>query len=263
MCRNWNKECEILSIGATRTVEILTFWGQRSVLSLVELLNVTVSTLLKIHRKTTKAVLLSSQLLSMGTRQRPKPLRTTVLSWPVAEIHHSPPFWPMKTLPHQVSSRSAPQTISPLRQNTVKNELASVSEYKQITTQTGFQASTCSSLGLIGVLTTIRPYCLREGGCKRKMELRHLDQYGLIICCLMSQRDESQSSACWWVERTTIQLGYGPKEVWSKHSVWLISTNRGSQALFLHLTRRVCCLLKVALPWNGLGITRLTVNTKI
>lgn len=41
-----------------------------------------------------------------------------------------------------------------------KNELACVSEYKQIIRQTGLPANACHSLGLIGVLTTIQPYCL-------------------------------------------------------------------------------------------------------
>lgn len=100
-------------------------------------------------------------LLHQSPTSTSAPFRTTSLlttgRWHSQYVWTRSHVWPIETLPQQVSFRSAPQTTNPLRQ---KNELACVSEYKQIIRQTGLPANACHSLGLIGVLTTIQPYCL-------------------------------------------------------------------------------------------------------
>lgn len=123
---------------------------------------------------------------------------------------------------------------------------ACVSEYKQIITQTGLPANASYSLGLIRVLTTIQPYCLEQLGSKGKREQRRFDQYRLIICCLLSQRDESHRSAMLMRKAHHNSIRGWPrcqKRFDQSTLAWLISTHSGSRGLFLHLRSGVCCFV--------------------
>lgn len=86
--------------------------------------------------------------------------RPPLSSRPVADIHNMSGLGPLSDQSNRFRASSASGQHLKRRTRWDKNKLDCVSEYKQIIRQTGLLSNAWRSLGLIGVLTTIQPYCL-------------------------------------------------------------------------------------------------------